>query len=91
MPILRFDSVVAGRVELGAGPLHTQFDSEGYGYTSLFIESAVAKISLGEPYFSGDDAFQLVDKVSVHYNIGHLTTMEGDTVSKPAGTSTWSP
>lgn len=81
VPILRFDSVVAGRVELGAGPLHTQFDSEGHGYTSLFIESAVAKFSLGEPYFSGDDAFQLVDKVSVHYNIGHLTTMEGDTVS----------
>jgi nitrous-oxide reductase len=81
IPILRFDSIVAGRVELGAGPLHTQFDSEGHGYTSLFIESAVAKFSLGEPYFSGDDAFQLVDKVSVHYNIGHLVTMEGDTVS----------
>ncbi len=81
IPILNFDSIVAGRVEVGAGPLHTQFDQDGYGYISLFIESAVAKFSLGEPWFSGDEAFQLVDKVDVHYNIGHLVTMEGDTVS----------
>jgi nitrous-oxide reductase len=84
VPILRFDSIVAGRVEVGAGPLHTQFDDQGHGYTSLFVESAVAKFSLGEPYFEGEEAFQLVDKVSVHYNIGHLVAMEGDTV-KPAG------
>src|SRR5690606_11612991 len=56
----------------------------GYGYTSLFLESAVAKFSLGEPEFSGDEAFQLVDKLPVHYNIGHLCTMEGDT-TKPTG------
>src|SRR6185436_7205371 len=31
VPILRFDSVVAGRVEVGAGPLHTQYDEHGYG------------------------------------------------------------
>ena len=80
VPILTFDSIVAGRVELGAGPLHTQYDADGYGYTSLFIESAVAKWSLGEPYHEGEEAFQLVDKVSIHYNIGHLVTMEGDTM-----------
>ncbi|MEX2229844.1 MAG: Sec-dependent nitrous-oxide reductase [Dehalococcoidia bacterium] len=84
IPILTFDSVVAGRVEVGAGPLHTQFDDKGYGYISLFLESAVAKFSVGEPQFSGEDAFKLVDKVPVHYNIGHLVTMEGDTVA-PAG------
>lgn len=84
IPILRFDSVVAGRVEVGAGPLHNQFDAEGHGYTSLFVESAVAKWTLGEPYFKGDQAFQLVDKLPVNYNIGHLVTMEGDTV-KPSG------
>ncbi|MBK7726291.1 MAG: hypothetical protein IPI33_13990, partial [Dehalococcoidia bacterium] len=61
--------------------LHTQYDAEGHGYISLFLDSAVAKFSLGEPYFSGDKAFQLVDKLPVHYNIGHLCTMEGDTVS----------
>ncbi|MDR7418617.1 MAG: Sec-dependent nitrous-oxide reductase [Armatimonadota bacterium] len=81
VPILKFDSVVAGRVAVGNGPLHTQFDDKGYAYTSLFVDSAVAKWSLGEPYFKGDQAFKLVDKVSVHYNIGHLATAEGDTVS----------
>ena len=48
------------------------------------MESAVAKFTLGEPYFSGDKAFKLVDKIPVQYNIGHLVTMEGDTV-KPSG------
>jgi nitrous-oxide reductase len=81
VPILKFDSVKVGQVEVGAGPLHTQYDAEGHGYTSLFVESAVAKWSLGEPYFSGEDAFKLVDKLPVHYNIGHLCTMEGDTTA----------
>jgi nitrous-oxide reductase len=84
VPILKFDSVVAGRVAVGNGPLHTQFDDKGYAYTSLFIDSAVAKWSLGEPYFRGDQAWKLVDKVSVHYNIGHLAVAGGDTV-KPDG------
>lgn len=84
IPILKFDAVVAGRVEVGAGPLHTQFDDKGYGYISLFLESAVAKFSLGAPLFAPDKAFKLVDKVPVQYNIGHLVTMEGDT-TKPAG------
>jgi nitrous-oxide reductase len=85
VPILRFDSVVAGRVEVGGGPLHTQYDENGYGYISLFVESAVAKFSLGPPYFTGDKAFKLVDKIPVQYNIGHLVTMEGDTVKPKVG------
>jgi len=35
VPILKFDAVVAGRVAVGNGPLHTQFDNQGYAYTSL--------------------------------------------------------
>lgn len=82
VPILNFDSVVAGQVEVGAGPLHTQFDSKGHGYTSLFLESAVAKFTLGEDVLTGDAApFELVDKIPVHYNIGHLAITEGDTVT----------
>jgi nitrous-oxide reductase len=82
VPILSFDSVVAGQVEVGAGPLHTQFDSKGHGYTSLFLESAVAKFTLGEDVIGeGETAFELVDKIPVHYNIGHLAITEGDTVS----------
>jgi len=80
VPILKFDDVVAGQVEVGAGPLHTQYDADGYGYTSLFLESAVAKWSLGPPYHDGDSAWKLVDKISVHYNIGHLSTAHGDTM-----------
>jgi nitrous-oxide reductase len=81
VPILKFDAVVAARVNVGNGPLHTQFDDKGHAYTSLFVDSAVAKWTLGAPYFTGDQAWKLVDKVSVHYNIGHLATAEGDTVS----------
>jgi nitrous-oxide reductase len=40
----------------------------------------VAKWTLGEPYHSADKAFKLVDKVSIHYNIGHLATAQGDTM-----------
>ena len=80
IPILKFDAVVAGKVELGAGPLHTQYDNKGNAYTSLYLESAVAKWTLGEPYHPADKAFKLVDKVSIHYNIGHLATAQGDTM-----------
>jgi len=82
IPILSFDSVVAGQVEVGAGPLHTQFDSQGHGYVSLFLASAVAKFTLGEDVVKTDEEpFSLVETIQVHYNIGHLVTAEGDTVS----------
>jgi nitrous-oxide reductase len=84
IPILKFDAVVAGKVELGAGPLHTQYDDQGHAYTSLYLESAVAKWTLGEPYHPADKAFTVVDKVSIHYNIGHLATTQGDTM-EPQG------
>jgi nitrous-oxide reductase len=80
IPILKFEAVVAGKVELGAGPLHTQYDGQGNAYTSLYLESAVAKWTLGEPYHPADKAFKVVDKVSIHYNIGHLATAQGDTM-----------
>ena len=80
IPILKFDAVVAGKVELGAGPLHTQYDGQGNAYTSLYLESAVAKWTLGAPYHPADKAFKMVDKVSIHYNIGHLATTQGDTM-----------
>lgn len=81
VPILNYNDTVAARVEIGLGPLHTQFDDKGYAYTSVFIESTMAKWSLGEPYHTGDKAWKLVEKIPVHYNIGHLVCAEGDTVS----------
>ncbi len=81
VPILRFDAVVEAQVELGAGPLHTQFDNKGNAYTSLFVESGVARWTLGpKAGVAEGDSFKLVDKVDVHYNIGHLVTAHGDTV-----------
>jgi nitrous-oxide reductase len=80
IPILKFDSVVAGKVELGAGPLHTQYDNAGNAYTSLYLESAVVKWTLGAPYHPADQAFKVADKISIHYNIGHLATAQGDTM-----------
>ena len=78
IPVLDFDAVKVAQLELGLGPLHTQFDDKGFAYTSLFLDSMVAKWKLG-----GDDpaGYAVVDKVPVQYNIGHLVAAEGDTVS----------
>jgi nitrous-oxide reductase len=72
VPILDFDASIRGQVELGLGPLHTQFDGDGNAYTSLFIETKVAKWNVKE--------LKLLDKISTSYNIGHLVAAEGDTV-----------
>ncbi|MGI9610816.1 MAG: Sec-dependent nitrous-oxide reductase [Acidimicrobiia bacterium] len=77
VPVLDFDATVEAQVELGLGPLHTQFDNEGYAYTSLFLDSTVARWQMGPPY---GDTWQLEGAIDVHYNIGHLVTAEGDTV-----------
>jgi nitrous-oxide reductase len=79
VPVLNFDSVMEAQVELGLGPLHTQFDDKGYAYTSLFLDSTVARWSLGPPY--QDDGWKLEGAIPVNYNIGHLAAAEGDTVS----------
>ncbi|HVY48841.1 MAG TPA: Sec-dependent nitrous-oxide reductase [Minicystis sp.] len=79
-PILTYDHVRAGYVEVGLGPLHTVFDDKGNGYTSLFLDSAVAKFTLGPPYHPESEAWKLVDKIDIHYNIGHLQTPGSNTV-----------
>lgn len=84
VPILSFKDTVAAQVKLGLGPLHTNFDDKGNAYTSLFIESAVAKWTLGAPYHAAGDAWKVVDKLPVQYNIGHLAAYQGDT-AKPMG------
>ena len=81
VPILKYNDVVAAQLEIGLGPLHTQFDNEGNAYTSVFIESTLAKWKLGPPYNDGEDAWTLTEKVPVQYNIGHNVCAEGDTVS----------
>lgn len=76
LPILTYESVVDKEVEVGLGPLHTQFDDKGYAYTTLFIDSQVVK---WDP-----ESGQVVNKVPVSYSPGHLTTVEGDT-AEPGG------
>ncbi len=83
VPIIDFDAVLEAQVEVGLGPLHTQFDNQGYAYTSLFLDSAVARWSLGgaSGELNPEPDWTLVQKTPVHYNVGHLVAAEGDTVS----------
>ena len=74
LPILSFKDSISGQVEIGLGPLHTVFGDHGDAYTSVFIESVVAK-------WSYKDLKQPVEKLKVQYNIGHILSAEGDTVS----------
>jgi len=77
IPVINMKDALHTQVSLGLGPLHTQFDSKTcVAYTSLYVDSQVAKWDFCEG--------KVLDKISVHYNIGHLMTMEGDT-AKPAG------
>lgn len=81
VPIIRFEAALEGEVPVGLGPLHTQYDGKGNAYTSLFIESAVAKWKL--PPWSDEQrkdlAKAVVDKIPVHYSIGHLVVGGSDT------------
>ena len=73
IPVLKYESIKDAEVPVGLGPLHTQFGPDGWAYTSLFVDSAVAKWKLG--------TWEVVDKAPMSYSIGHLTSAEGDTVS----------
>lgn len=73
IPVLKYESIKDAEVPVGLGPLHTQFDDQGYAYTSLFVDSAIAKWKLG--------TWEVIDKVPMSYSIGHLAAAEGDTVS----------
>jgi len=72
IPVLKFEDVLEAKVPVGLGPLHTQFDGKGYAYTSLFLDSQIAKWKIGPPW-------NVVDKIDVYYSIGHLMASEGDT------------
>lgn len=81
VPVIKFESALEGEVPVGLGPLHTQYDGKGNAYTSLFIESAIAKFKL--PPWSDAERQDLssvvLDKIPVHFNIGHLVVAGSDT------------
>jgi nitrous-oxide reductase len=77
IPILDYDAVVAGVVEkLCLGPLHTEFDDKGNGYTSCFISSEVVKWKVG--------TWEVLDRIPTYYSLGHLMIPGGDS-AKPYG------
>ncbi len=77
IPVLKYESVIAGEVSNpGLGPLHTEFDGNGYGYTSSFISSEIVKWKVG--------TWEVVDRIPAYYSIGHLCIPGGDT-RKPWG------
>ena len=77
IPILDMKKSLHGQVELGLGPLHTQYSPvDGQVYTSLYVDSQVVKWDYKN--------LKVLDKENVHYNIGHLAGMEGKT-SDPQG------
>jgi nitrous-oxide reductase len=81
IPVVKFESVIEGEVPVGLGPLHTQYDGQGHGFTSLYIDSAVTKWKL--PPWSEEEKKDLnkvvLDKIPVHYAIGHLVIGGSDT------------
>ncbi len=71
IPILKFEDVLAGVVEqAGLGPLHTEFDGKGNGYTTFFISSEVVKWKLG--------TWEVVDRQPCYYSVGHLMIPGGN-------------
>jgi nitrous-oxide reductase len=74
VPIIAMKDTLHTQVQVGIGPLHTQYDSKKcVVYTSIYVDSMVTKWD----YCKG----KVLDSLPIHYHIGHLMTMEGDSVS----------
>lgn len=77
IPILKFEDVLAGTVkQAGLGPLHTEFDDKGNGYTTFFISSEVVKWNVG--------SWEVIDRKPTYYSVGHLMIPGGNS-RKPHG------
>ena len=77
IPIIALKDALDKSVNVGLGPLHTQYDSKKcVAYTSIYVDSMITKWD----YCEG----KVLDQLPIHYNVGHLVAMEGETV-KPDG------
>ena len=74
LPIIGMKDALHTSVQVGLGPLHTQYDAKKcVVYTSIYVDSMVTKWD----YCKG----KVLDQLHIHYNIGHLVAMEGDSVT----------
>ena len=77
IPVLKYNAVLEGEVEKpGLGPLHTEFDDQGYAYTSMFVSSEIVKWKVATR--------EIIDRIPTYYSIGHLSVPGGDS-KKPYG------
>ncbi len=77
IPVLKYDAVLSGEVKNpGLGPLHTEFDNNGFAYTSAFVSSEIVKWNV--------ETKEVVDRMPVYYSVGHLMIPGGDS-KKPWG------
>jgi nitrous-oxide reductase len=77
LPVLKYDEIISCEVkEPGLGPLHTEFDDKGNGYTSMFLSSEVVKWRVSD--------CTVLDRIPTYYSLGHIMIPGGDS-RKPWG------
>jgi nitrous-oxide reductase len=78
------DAIVA-RPNVGTGPLHTAYDGRGHAYTTLFIDSQLAKWDIEEAVeaeLGSEDP--VIEKIDCHYSPGHCQSAQSYS-SEPTG------